>query len=89
MSARSSQFVKTILIVSPHFPPINAPDHQRVRMALPFFKECGWEPVVLAVNPEHVEGVRDPLLAQTLPSDLRVVWTEALKMSDLVKGCRA
>ena len=67
-----------VLIVSPHFPPVNAPDHQRVRMALPLFKEFGWEPTVLAVNPAQVEGFHDPLLAQTIPPDLRVIWTEAL-----------
>ena len=27
---------RRVLIVSPHFPPINAPDHQRVRMSLPY-----------------------------------------------------
>lgn len=69
---------RKVLIVSPHFPPINAPDHQRVRMALPFLKDFGWEPVVLAVNPAQVEGLLDPMLAETLPSGLRVVWSEAL-----------
>jgi hypothetical protein len=67
-----------VLIVSPHFPPVNAPDHQRVRMSLLLFKEFGWEPTVLAVNPAQVEGFHDPLLAQTIPSDVRVVWAAAL-----------
>jgi hypothetical protein len=67
-----------VLIVSPHFPPINAPDHQRVRMVLPHFKEFGWEPVVFAVKPEHIEGVQDSFLTQTLPPDLRIVWSDAL-----------
>jgi len=47
-------------------------------MALPYFKKFGWEPVVLAVKPEHVEGVHDSFLAQTLPPDLQVVWSNAL-----------
>lgn len=72
--------MKKVLIVSPHFPPINAPDHQRVRMALPLLREFGWEPAVLAVKPECVEGVRDECLAKTLPPDLRVVWSEALSV---------
>ena len=56
--------VKKVLIVSPHFPPINAPDMQRVRLALPYLRELGWEPTVIAVGPDLVEGgVRDPLLA--------------------------
>ena len=67
-----------VLIVSPHFPPINAPDHQRVRMSLPYFQEFGWEPHILSVRPECVEGVRDPLLEQTLPSHIPVSRTGAL-----------
>ncbi len=70
--------MKNLLIVSPHFPPINAADHQRVRMALPWLREFGWEATVLAVEPEYVEGVRDECLVKTLPADIRVVRTGAL-----------
>jgi hypothetical protein len=66
--------MKKVLIVSPHFPPINAPDMQRVRLALPYLRSQGWEPAVLAVTPESVEGgVREPLLEHTYPSDVRVI----------------
>jgi len=34
----------------PHFQPINAPDMQRVRMSLQFYRAHGWEPVVLCVK---------------------------------------
>ena len=70
-----------VLIVSPHFPPINAPDHQRVRMSLPYFEEFGWEPHILTVRPDCVEGVRDPLLEQTVPSHIPVIRTGALPVS--------
>jgi len=33
---------RRVLLVSPHFPPINAPDHQRVRMSLPYYAKLGW-----------------------------------------------
>jgi len=47
---------------------------QRVRLALPWFAENGWEPVVLAVHPDFVEGgVRDPLLEKTYPAGIRVI----------------
>lgn len=69
-----------VLIVSPHFPPINAPDHQRVRMSLPYFEEFGWEPHVLTVQPECVEGVRDRLLEQTVPDRIPVMRTGALSV---------
>src|SRR5712692_4098845 len=67
-----------VLIVSPNFPPINAPDHQRVRMSLPHLAEFGWRATVLAVSPEHVEGLQDPLLLETVPKSTRVVRAGAL-----------
>lgn len=67
-----------VLIVSPHFPPINAPDHQRVRMSLPYFQEFGWEPHVLSVHPNHVQAVQDSLLEQTIPKGLSLTQTKAL-----------
>jgi hypothetical protein len=69
-----SQPLRKVLIVSPHFPPINAPDMQRTRLALPYLRANGWEPVVLAIAPEMIEGgVVEPLLEDTYPSDIRVV----------------
>ena len=59
--------LKKVLIVSPHFPPLNAPDMQRVRMSLPYYPEHGWEPVVLAVAARYQAGVFEPALAQTVP----------------------
>lgn len=66
--------MRRVLIVSPHWAPINAPDMQRVRLSLPYFRRHGWEPVVLALSPDTIEGgVRDPLLEQSYPSDIEVV----------------
>jgi hypothetical protein len=63
-----------VLIVSPHFAPINAPDMQRTRLALPYLREFGWEPTVLAIAPDLIEGgVHEPLLEQTYPSDIRII----------------
>ena len=66
--------MKKLLIISPHFPPINAPDMQRVRMALPYLRSFGWEPTVLAIAPEMIEGgVIEPKLTDTYPPDIRVI----------------
>jgi hypothetical protein len=70
--------MRKILIVSPHFPPISAPDMQRVRMSLPYYPSSGWDPVVLAVGEEWVAGVREPELTDTLPAGLRIVRTRAM-----------
>ena len=65
---------RRVLIVSPNFAPLNTPDMQRARLALPYLREHGWEPVVLAVAPEYSgTGVLDPLLEKTYPADIRVV----------------
>ncbi|MBI1883169.1 MAG: hypothetical protein HYS08_03055 [Chlamydiae bacterium] len=73
--------MKTVLIVSPHFPPINAPDMQRVRMSLPYLEEFGWKPIILSVDPDQVEGPKDPLLIETLPSELKILRVKAFKPS--------
>lgn len=66
--------MKKVLIISPHFAPTNAPDMQRARLAIPYLKALGWEPVVLAIAPEFIEGgVLDPLMESTYPADTRIV----------------
>jgi glycosyltransferase involved in cell wall biosynthesis len=70
--------VKRVLIVSPHFPPVNAPDVQRVRMSLPYYPAFGWQPVVLTVRPEVQEDAQDAALVDTIPADVPVTRTGAL-----------
>src|SRR5260370_22926801 len=69
---------RNVLIVSPNFPPINAPDHQRVRISLPHLAEFGWRATVLVVSPEFVEGASDSMLLRTVPDTTRVIRTRAL-----------
>ncbi len=70
-----------LLIVTPHFPPINAPDHQRVRMALPYLTQLGWDITLLCVHPDDVEGVVEPELVSTLPPNLRIERVRAIPVS--------
>ncbi len=82
---------RRVLIVSPHFPPINAPDMQRVRMSLPHYREFGWVPIVLAVDARYVEGLREPALLATVPGDVAVTrvgawsasWTRRVGVGNL------
>jgi len=60
--------MRRVMIVSPHFPPVNLPDMQRVRMSLPYFAEFGWEPTVLTVADPGASAVLDPLLSETVPA---------------------
>ncbi|MEB3356837.1 MAG: glycosyltransferase [Synechococcales bacterium] len=69
---------RRVLIVSPHFPPTHAPDHQRIRTALPHLAEFGWEAEILTVDPREVPHGIDAQLAQVLPEDLAIHRTAAL-----------
>src|SRR5207249_2721529 len=64
--------MRRLLIVSPHFPPTNAADMQRVRMVLPHLKETGWDCEVLAVHPQQVAAPCDPWLEECLPANIQV-----------------
>ena len=61
-----------VLIVSPHFPPVNAADMHRVRQSLPYFREFGWDATVVAVEPDDIEMPRDEDLLATVPVDADV-----------------
>lgn len=41
-------------------------------MSLPYYKELGWEAVVLCVDEKFVSGYKDPLLNETIPHDIEV-----------------
>lgn len=65
--------MKKVLIVSPLFPPVNAPDMQRVRMSLGYFAGNGWEPTVMTVDEQYVSGFRDDMLLETIPGDVSII----------------
>ncbi|MBS0630874.1 MAG: hypothetical protein JSS11_03095 [Verrucomicrobia bacterium] len=87
--------LRRVLIVSPHFPPVNAPDLQRVRMSLPHYRAAGWEPIVLCVGDAWQEGTREPELERTLPDDIMIIrcpafprrWTRWLGVGNLGLRC--
>jgi glycosyltransferase involved in cell wall biosynthesis len=64
---------KRVLIVSPHFPPVNGPDMQRVRVSLPYFVEAGWEITVLTVADPTPTAPLEPELEATVPAAVNVV----------------
>lgn len=68
-----------VLILSPHFPPLNTPDMQRVRMSLPHFVAAGWEVTVLAVDDPQPAAPLEPELLDTVPAAVRVVRTRCLR----------
>lgn len=69
--------MKRVLIISPHFPPINAADMQRIRMSLPYFKELGWEAEVVMVDVHFTDLVQDELLTASIPADIKIYKVKA------------
>lgn len=80
-----------LLIVSAHFPPVNTPDMQRVRMSLPHFVDAGWEIVVLTVDDHEPQAPLEPALLATIPRPVRIVrapvfsrrWTRFVGINNL------
>lgn len=64
--------MKRVLIISPYFPPCNAADMQRVRMSLPFFRECGWDAEVVMVDERYTDIKQDELLLQSIPAGIKI-----------------
>lgn len=69
-----------LLIISPHFPPTNAADMQRVRLILPYLKEYGIDAEVLCVEPAHVAAPVDVWLEAGLPKDVPVHRVRAMSL---------
>lgn len=70
--------MKRVLIVAPHFPPVDAADMHRVRLSAPHFASFGWQPFVLTVAPECLEMPVERRLLATLPAALPITRTRAL-----------
>lgn len=64
--------LKRVLIISPHFPPVNAADTHRVRMSLPYFNEYGWDAEVVVVDEKNVDLVKDPFLLDSVPKHINI-----------------
>ena len=70
--------MKRVLIISPHFPPANTADMQRVRMSLPYFSDLGWEAEVITVDEQYTDVVKDELLLKSIPTGISIHKVEAL-----------
>ncbi|WP_207492039.1 hypothetical protein [Aridibaculum aurantiacum] len=70
--------MKKIIIVAPHFPPSNLAAVHRSRLFAQHLPQFGWEPIIVTVDPDFYEEEKDPYLAETLPTNLRVEKVGAL-----------
>jgi hypothetical protein len=61
-----------LLIISPHFPPVNGADMQRIRLFLPYLQDWGISAEVLCVDPLSVAAPRDGWLEEALPRSVPI-----------------
>jgi len=64
--------LKSILIISPYFPPDNAADMQRVRMSLPYFERLGWKAEIVCVDEQYTDLDKENLFGITIPSSIKI-----------------
>jgi hypothetical protein len=70
--------LKKVLIISPHFPPINAADMHRIRMSLPYFEKYNWKAHIVTVDLGYVEGFTDNILYDSVPKGTEITYVKAL-----------
>ena len=71
--------MKSILIISPHFPPSNLAAVHRSRLFAQHLPAFGWKPVILTVHEDYYEEKLDWNLQKLLPEGLRVEKVKAFK----------
>jgi hypothetical protein len=86
---------RSLLLMSPHFPPDSAAGTHRARILAPHLAKFGWRPTVLTIDPAGIEGERDQELGDAIAPGLGVIrvktwspaWTRRAGFGDL--GLRA
>jgi hypothetical protein len=73
--------LKKVLIISPYFPPCDAPDMQRVRMSLPYFENYGWTAEIVMVNANFADLVKENLLLNSIPKKIKIHTVSAWQKS--------
>lgn len=71
--------MKSILIISPHFPPSNLAAVHRSRLFAQHLPSFGWHPIILTVDEKYYEETLDWNLHKLLPKDLRIEKVNAFR----------
>ena len=71
--------MKTILIISPHFPPSNLAAVHRSRLFAQHLPSFGWKPIILTVHENYYEEKLDWNLQNLVPKSLLVEKVKAFK----------
>lgn len=71
--------LRSVLIISPYFPPSNLACVHRARHLANHLPAAGWSPIVLCVDETFYEQEPDPLLAKLVAPGLEVIKVPALQ----------
>ncbi len=73
--------MKTILLITPHYPPSNLAAVHRSRLFAQHLPALGWKPIILTVHEDYYEESLDWKLHQLLPKDQRIEKVSAFKVT--------
>jgi len=73
--------MKTILLITPHYPPSNLAAVHRSRLFAQHLPALGWNPIILTVDENYYEESLDWKLHQLLPKDQRIEKVSAFKVT--------
>lgn len=69
---------RTVLILSPHFPPATVAGAHRARHMAKHLPIHGWRPLIMRVDPTYYAEDLDPALAELVPVTVKQILTPAL-----------
>ena len=70
--------MKSVLIVSPHFPPSTLAGVHRARHLAKHLPAHGWRPIIVRVDEKHYTETPDPALATLVPESVEQERTDAI-----------
>jgi hypothetical protein len=73
MDLRRPRNLRTVILVSPHFPPSSLAGVHRARHLAKHLPAHGWWPIVLRVDEAQYEETADPALAALVPGDVEQI----------------
>lgn len=73
--------MKTILLITPHYPPSNLAAVHRSRLFAQHLPALGWNPIILTVDENYYEETLDWKLHQLLSKDQRIEKVSAFKVT--------
>lgn len=80
-AASAGEGRRTVLILSPHFPPSTLAGVHRARHLAKALPAHGWSPVVVRADPAHYTERGDEALARLMPATLEEIRTGAISAS--------